>query len=765
MDLIIVESPSKAKTIAKYLGKEYLVDASSGHIRDLPEKRLGVDIENNFKPDYVLNPSKKDIVKRLTEKIKKADKVYLATDPDREGEAISWHLQKVLNLEDEENRITFNEISAKSVKEALKSPRKVDINLVDAQQARRVLDRLVGYKLSPLLCKKIQSGLSGGRVQSVALRLIVDREREITAFIPEEYWTIKAKLQDKEQKYSPFNANLTEYKNKKIKPKNKEENDAVLEGLKGANYTITDVKKSVSKVHALPPFTTSTLQQDGSSRLGLSAPNIMQLAQHLYEGIDTPTEGHIAFVTYIRTDSVRVSAEAQAKAREYIKEKFGSEYVPEKPNFYKSKKDAQDAHEAIRPIDLNRTPEMAKALLDKNHYRLYKLIYERFLASQMADAQYNTMSIDILANDYKFKATGKSLLFKGYTACYEDKKTEEDEEGKLLPNLNVGDEVDCLNLNGEQKFTKPPTRYTEATLVKTMEDKGIGRPSTYATIISVLFKRKYCEKEGKNIKPTDIAYQITDLLIKHFSDIVDVSFTATMEDSLDKIEEGGIKWQNIIAEFYPTFKANLVKASGEGEETGEFCPNCGGKLVYRAGKFGKFIACSNYPKCKYVKNENQESSDVKCDKCGATMVVKNGKYGKFLACPNYPKCKNIKPYGEDKLTEVTCDKCGEKMYEREGQYGKYLVCPKCNATKNVDIEMGVCPECGKPTIKKMSKKYNKPFYVCADYPNCKFYSWEVPSGEKCSVCGSYMIKKVRKDVCSNKECPSKAKKKNDESKS
>ena len=607
MDLIIVESPSKAKTISKYLKGKYRVDASGGHIRDLPQKMLGVSVKNNFEPKYVTSPGKEDTIRRLKEEAEKAGRVYLATDPDREGEAISWHLQTVLGLpEDGENRIEFNEISPKAVETALRHPRKIDYNLVDAQQARRVLDRLVGYKLSPLLNNKIRNGLSAGRVQSVALRLVVDREREIAAFVPEEYWTITAELQDKEKKFSPFRASLEKRRGKKFKPANKEEADAVLAALAAGEYVVGNVKKSVTSSHAPAPFTTSTLQQDASNKFGMTAPETMLMAQHLYEGIDVEGEGHIAFVTYIRTDSTRISEDAQKAALDYIAGKFGKEYCPSKPNVYASKKGAQDAHEAIRPIDLSRTPESVKKLLDKKHYNVYKLIYERFIASQMAEAKYNSMQIEINNGEYTLKASGKTLKFAGFTAIYQESKKEEDEEtsAKLLPDLSEGQALDCNGVKSEQKFTKPPVRYTDASLVKAMEEKGIGRPSTYASIISVLNKRKYVEKDGKYMVPTEIAYKITDMLVKYFKDIMDVGFTADMEEKLDDIEEGGKDWHAIIADFYPPFEEKLRFANADGDEpTDILCSKCGHPMVRKTGKYGKYLACSNYPACSNIVSE------------------------------------------------------------------------------------------------------------------------------------------------------------------
>ncbi len=750
MDLIIVESPSKAKTISKYLKGKYRVDASGGHVRDLPEKRLGVSIENNFEPTYVDNPDKKAVIKRLSDEAAKADHVYLATDPDREGEAISWHLKQVLKLKEGKNRIEFNEISPAAVTRALQNPREIDYNLVDAQQARRVLDRLVGYKLSPLLCKRIRSGLSAGRVQSVALRLVVDREREIRAFVPEEYWNINAELQDKPKQYAPFKALLGEKNGKKYLPSSAEENERVRAELAQNPYVVQDIKKTVAKSHAPAPFTTSTLQQDASNKFGMTSPDVMLVAQHLYEGIDTEKEGHIALVTYIRTDSVRVSAEAQQRAREFIAEKYGKDYVPEKPNFYASKKGAQDAHECIRPIDLSRTPESMKGVLDKKHYNVYKLIYDRFVASQMSEARYNSMQIKIRNGVYGFKASGKTLQFAGFTAAYQEikKEDEEGESGKLLPNLKEGEELDLIRLISEQKFTKPPLRYTDASLVKAMEDKGIGRPSTYASIISVLNKRKYVVKEGKYMVPTEVAFEITDLLVKYFTDIMDVGFTAKMEDKLDGIEEGGTDWHKIIADFYPPFAEKLIFAANDGDEmTDILCEKCGHPMIRKSGRYGKYLACSNYPECSNIKSEGAEISSTKCPKCGANMVVKSGKFGKFLACPNYPECNATLPF-DSEISKEKCPNCGAFMYIRNGKNGKYLSCPKCNTNRPIAEIAGVCPVCGAPT-RRMKSKAGKIFYSCSNYPKCKFMSWEQPTGEKCPKCGKYLVKKGKKICCSS----------------
>ena len=752
MKLIIVESPSKAKTIEKYLGGEYKVEASGGHVRDLPEKRLGVNTAGNFEPNYVITASKKDIIRRLTDLSGKADQIYLATDPDREGEAISWHLQEVLELKGRCRRIEFNEISEKAVRNALAHPRDINYNLVDSQQARRVLDRLVGYKLSPFLCKKIKEGLSAGRVQSVALRIIVDKEREIKAFVPKEYWNVYGDFTDGKQ---TFKALLTEKKGKKFKPSDLSEAEKVMSDLVNGKNVVSEVKRTLIKTHALPPFTTSTLQQDASNKLGLSSPQVMSIAQYLYEGVDTP-DGHRAFVTYIRTDSVRVSKEAQAECLKFIKDKFGDEYVPVKPNFYRSKKSAQDAHEAIRPIDLSLTPQIAKKLLDKKQYGVYKLIYDRFVASQMSDAEYDTMNISVANGDYTFKASGRTPRFKGFTAVYDDYERQSDEDEiveAVLPDLNDGQPLSAAKFVKEQKFTKPPVRFTDASLVKAMEDRGIGRPSTYSTIISVLTKRKYTTKEGKYIVPAEIAFKMTDVLVKYFADIMDVSFTANMEDKLDDIENGGKDWHNLIAEFYPPFAEQLVKATTDGDEYTDFvCEKCGAKMVRKKGRYGTFLACSNYPQCSNIKSENAEESDVICEKCGAKMVYKNGKYGKFLACPNYPKCTNIKALNEERSTEK-CEKCGGEMTLKQGKFGKYLQCESCKYTKSLTEKAGVCPICHKPT-QKMTSKSGKLFYGCSNYPECKFMSWDMPLDEYCPDCGKYLVlsKDGKIKRCSDKEC-------------
>ena len=732
MDLIIVESPSKAKTISKYLKGKYRVDASAGHIRDLPVHTLGVDIKNNYEPKYVNSEGKEDVIRRLTDATKRAERVYLATDPDREGEAIAWHLQTVLGLDEKGmNRIEFNEVSQRAIEAALKTPRQINYSLVDAQQARRVLDRLVGYKLSTLLNHKIEDKngngkltLSGGRVQSVALRLIVEREREITAFKPQEYWNLTAELQDLRKEYAAFKTMLEKKGTKKYKPSSAEETAAVLETIEKGKFVVSKVKKTIAKSHAPAPFTTSSLQQDASTKLGLTAPETMSLAQHLYEGIQTENGDHIAFITYMRTDSVRVSKEAQDKALARIRAVYGDDYAPDKPNYYASKKGAQDAHEAIRPNDINMTPEKAKPLLDKKHYALYKLVYERFLASQMSEAKYNSMQMEIDNSGYIFKASGKVLVFPGFTAVYQDwtaKKDDDDEisSSKLLPDLNEGDALDLVSMQKEQKFTKPPMRYTDASIVKTMEEKGIGRPSTYATIISKLMQ-KYVKKDGKYMYPSPIAYNVVDMLVSCFKDVMDVGFTAGMETKLDDIEDGGVDWRAVIGDFYPGFEKNLREASNYGDElTQEVCGKCGHFMLRRTGKFGKYLACSNYPECQNIISETKEEvSAVRCPKCGENMVVKSGKFGKFLACPSYPDCKSTMSMPTDEAPKLA----------------------------------GKCPECGAAMTVRKTKK-GKVYYSCLGYPDCKFMSWDVPTGDKCPECQNALVKMGRNGVkCSNREC-------------
>lgn len=690
MKLVIVESPTKAKTIQKYLGQDYKVLASGGHVCDLPEKSLGIEIENDFKPEYVLVKDKKELIKKLKQASKDSEAVFLATDPDREGEAISWHLSNVLELGDRAKRIEFNEISSKAVNAALKNPRDINMNLVNAQQARRVMDRLVGYKISPILNQKIKQGLSGGRVQSAALKMIVDREREIRAFVPEEYWNIFAMLL-KKGKTAALKAALSDRNGKKIKISNGEEAEAVLAKLKEASYIVDSVKRGVSKSRPNAPFTTSTLQQDGSSRLQITAPEVMKIAQQLYEGIDIEGEGHTALVTYIRTDSVRVSPDAQTAAKEFIVNHFGREYAPEKPNIYTAKgSNVQDAHEAIRPITLDRTPESMKSKLNRNQYRLYKLIYDRFLASQMTDAVYNTLNVHIDGKvseeeTYGFKISGKTVIFKGYTVAYENEKEEDETSDDKLPNLEEGEELKLKELKSEQKFTKAPPRYTDATFIKAMEENGIGRPATYATVVSVLAKREYTQKDGKQIVPTALGETVVAFMEKNFADIVDVQFTASMENELDAVVNG-TEWQKIIEDFYPPFVKSLNKAYAgekkvklEEEVTDVVCDKCGANMVVRTGKYGKFLACPNYPKCKNIKNIVE--SVGKCPRCGGDIIKKKTRNGKvFYGCGNYPDCDFM---SWELPAPIFCPDCRHVMRMIVKDQNVRYVCTNKNCNKTI----------------------------------------------------------------------------------
>lgn len=736
MKLVVIEGAGKVKTVEKYLGKGYKVFATKGHVRDLPQKTLAVNVKKDFEPKYEIMPDKTETVKELKNLASKADAIYLATDPDREGEAISWHIANILGLSPEQPvRAEFNEISEKAVKNGLAHPRKINLNLVDAQQARRVLDRLVGYKLSPVLCKKIRNNLSAGRVQSVTLRLIVEREREIRNFKPEEYWTFFSNLKNSD--HFEMRASLEKKNNKKYKIANKDELDKVLSDLNGESYVVGKVVKKVAKSHAPAPFITSSMQQDALNKLGMNLKQTSAAAQALYEGVNIGGE-HIALITYIRTDSTRVSPDAQKAAREFIAKKFGEKFVPAKPNIYASKKSAQDAHEAIRPITLDRTPESLKGTLSPENYKLYKLIYERFLASQMSDAEYNTVNAEINAGNYTFKVSGKTPLFAGYTAVYSNYQEEKDDEmGVKLPVLTEGEQLAFVSHTYEQKFTKPPARYTEASLVKTMEEKGIGRPATYTPTVALLFSREYIVKEGKFIVPTQLGEEVTDMLVKYFSDIMDVGFTANMESKLDDIEDGGKIWQKVVGEYYNGLEDKIAAAMGDSfslkaadEVSDVICENCGSRMVYKNGKFGRFLACPNFPKCRNTKalDENgnvvdkenpkqPEQTGVICDKCGSPMVLRHGKFGDFLACSAYPKCKNIK-----------------------------------NIQTNEDY--GKCPDCGKPLKRIISGK--GAFYGCTGYPDCKFTSLYPVSDKKCPDCGGYMVKRSYKGknylVCAKKDC-------------
>ena len=637
--LIIVESPAKANTIKKFLGANTKVVASMGHIRDLPKSKLGVDIEHDFEPEYINIRGKGDLIKSLKKEAKSADVVYLATDPDREGEAIAWHLAKILEIpEDSVCRVTFNEITKEAVKESIKQPRKIDMNLTDAQQARRVLDRIVGYKISPLLWKKVKPGLSAGRVQSVAVKLIVDRENEIRNFIPEEYWNIYATLLDEKSKQD-FVAKFYGKSDKKVELHKIEEVDEILSNIKNGKYIVTNIKNGEKKRTPAPPFTTSTMQQEASRKIGFTIKKTMSVAQGLYEGVRIPEKGSVGLITYMRTDSTRISEEARAVAKEVITQTYGANYYENR--YYRQNKDAQDAHEGIRPTYIHITPDSIKDSLTADQYKLYKLIYNRFIASQMATAVYDTISVDIDVNEYKFKASGQNLKFKGFMTLYvegNDSK-EDEEESTNIPKLELNQEVKKEKLDAKQSFTEPPARYTEASLVKELETKGIGRPSTYSPIITTIIERRYIEKDKKQLVPTQLGEVVNTLLTENFTDIIDVTFTARVEDEFDEVAEGKEEWKQILREFYPPFEKELEKVDKELE---------------------------------HVKLED-EVSDVKCDKCGRMMVIKMSRYGKFLACPGYPECKNVKPFVV--TIDVPCPVCGGQVQVRKTKRGKnYYIC-------------------------------------------------------------------------------------------
>lgn len=679
--LVIVESPAKAKTIGKYLGKNYIVEASMGHVRDLPKSKLGVDIDDDFEPKYITIRGKGDLLKSLRKSAKKADKIYLATDPDREGEAISWHLANLLKIDDsEECRIVFNEITKSAVKSSIKNARKINQDLVDAQQARRILDRLVGYEISPILWKNVKWGLSAGRVQSAALKLICEREEEIKRFKAEEYWTVDCFLKKGRKK---FPIKLSTYKNKKIELKNEKDSNKVIEELNKDEFLVASIKKGSKLKNPLAPFTTSTLQQEASKKLNFMTKKTMSVAQVLYEGVEVKGYGIVGLITYMRTDSVRISKEAQESAKNFILNNYGEKYLPEETRVYKGKKNIQDAHEAIRPTNIEITPEVAKANLSPEQYKLYTLIWKRFVSSQMASCILNTNSIDILNGDYKFKATGSTINFDGFMKIYEYAINEEDDTS--LPELEEGEVLSAANIEGKQHFTQPPARYTEASFVKLLEEKGIGRPSTYVPTISTLLSRDYVNREKKNLIPTELGFIVNNIICEYFKQIADVDFTASMEKNLDSIEEGKIKWKSVVREFFEPLKKSLDKAEKE---------------------MAKVVI-------------EDEVSDVQCDKCGRMMVIKKGRYGKFLACPGYPECKNAKPIVEE--IDAPCPKCGGKVLAKRSKKGKkFFGCsryPECDFVSWNEPVKEKCSECGSYMVKKYSKKSGD--YIECSNPECK----------------------------------------------
>lgn len=747
-NLVIVESPSKASTIKGYLGKGYKVVASKGHVRDLPKSSFGIDIENNFAPKYINIRGKGPLINELKKDAKNADTVYLAADPDREGEAISWHLANVLGLDDKKaKRVTFNEVTKTAVKTAIKNPSKINMDLVDAQQARRILDRIVGYKLSPILWKKIKSGLSAGRVQSVATRILVERENEIRAFVPEEFWKIEAELGSAK---GMLKALFFGNEKGKIDIHDKDNADNIVQTVKNGVFKVKNIKKAVRANNPQPPFITSTLHQEANKRFGFRSEKTAKLAQELYEGISLGEHGTRGLITYMRTDSLRISDTAAEAAKEYIVNKYGSDYYPKTRRIYKSRAGAQDAHEAIRPSDMAFPPQLVKQFLSPEQFKLYKLIWDRFIASQMESALLDTVNIDIENSGYIFRSSGYTVKHPGFMAIYEDTKEEKDENSEKddeeketkLPEVSENEILSLEKLSPSQHFTKPPARYTEATLIKVLEEKGIGRPSTYTPTITTIIQRGYVERDGKSLVPSQLGEITTKLMIDNFPDIVDYGFTAGMEEMLDEVENGKKTMLDVLKAFYEDFSDELEKAEKSieknnyklsPEETDIICEKCGSRMVVKSGRFGRFAACPNYPACRNTKPidkngnlieknaENKSESpvpapdDIKCDLCGGPMVIRRGRYGNFYACANYPDCRGTKPITKD--LNIPCPLCGSKILIKHGR------------KKSV-------------------------FYSCEKYPECKFSTWDIPQEEKCPDCGGLLLKKKGKDLiyCINEKC-------------
>jgi DNA topoisomerase-1 len=803
--LVIVESPAKAKTIQKYLGKGFEVEASLGHVKDLPKNLLGVDVSNDFETDYIVIPGKEKVLAKLKKLAKDAESIYLAPDPDREGEAIAAHLADELGESNGKKkkkkdsglriqRVTFNEITQRAVREAFEHPREIDQNLVDAQQARRVLDRLVGYQVSPLLWDKVRRGLSAGRVQTVALRLIVEREREIKAFEKKEYWTIDAHLAA--NKPPAFDARFLSKGEEKIEVPNAEEAEKLRAALETADWVVRSVDKKERRRNAQAPFTTSKLQQDAARKLRFSVKRTMMIAQRLYEGVELGDEGLVGLITYMRTDSVRVSNDALAEVREMIGKEYGPQYLPESPNAYKSKKDVQDAHEAIRPTSALRHPDSIRQYLKEDEYKVYKLIWQRFVASQITPAVFDQTTVDIDAksgsDSFWFRVTGSVLKFDGFLKVYEESKEgkdEEDEELKhKLPVLEAGQKLTLRSLKPEQHFTEPPPRYNEASLVKELEERGIGRPSTYATILGTIQERQYATKVGGKFVPTEIGMVVTDLLVDNFRDIFDVQYTARLEEELDEIEEGKEKWTDALAEFYKKFEKDLRYAQKHMENikrmekpTDEKCERCGSPLVIKWGKHGSFYACSSYDKddpntCTFTKENpinlpDLDSADMQetaqeeyCENCGRVMVLKRGRFGQFMACTGYPDCKTTRRLDQGKKVpdiplEEKCPRCDRNMVLRHGRFGEFISCsgyPDCKYVKQNFIGVK-CPLCKDGELVEKRARKGNTFYGCGNYPKCKFTSAHKPIAEKCPSCGSeYLVEKTLKAgpviACPNKEC-------------
>jgi DNA topoisomerase-1 len=802
--LVVVESPSKAKTINKYLGSDYNVIASVGHIKDLPKKGIGIDFDNNFEPTYETIPGKEKVIKQLKSAAKGVDTIYVATDPDREGEAIGWHIKEELEGRGKSRktvrRVLFNEITKSAIQESFNHPTDIDQKLVDAQQARRLLDRIVGYQVSPLLWDKVRRGLSAGRVQSVALRVVVEREREIQAFVSTEYWTIAANLSAKlppafearlvrvEQlsvKSTDFGQDL---KKNEIHIKEEKQANDIVADIQRQSFIVSSVATKEKKRNPVPPFITSKLQQEASRKLRFNVKKTMQLAQRLYEGIEIGGEEVVGLITYMRTDSIRVADSALGEVRDFIGSQFGPPYLPEKAIFYKSKKDAQDAHEAIRPTSVLRTPDSVAQFLSKDELALYKLIWQRFVASQMMPALVDQTTIDIKAGErYLFRATGSVIKFNGFLAVYEegkDEKDEEDEEqARNLPRVEQGEQLKLNELTPDQHFTEPPPRFTEATLVKALEEKGIGRPSTYASIMTVIQDREYVERKDGRFFPTELGMIVNDLLVESFDDLFNVAYTAHMEEELDEIEEGKMLWTDTLAEFYEKFTKDLAVAKEHMRDvkrqeiiTEEKCENCGSFMAKKFGRYGEFLACTNYPECKTTRDlakvhdeageeAHAEAAEETCENCGKPMQMKRGRFGQFLACTGYPECKTTRKIQKggkfaapDVVLEELCPQCNAHMVIKQGRFGPFTACsnyPNCKYIKQ-ELTGVACPECGGDLVVKRGKR--KTFYGCSNYPTCKFALWDKPVAQACPECGArFLVEKTNKDggrflLCKNDEC-------------
>jgi len=768
-NLLIVESPTKARTIKKYLGPDYQIMASVGHVKDLPNNRLGVNTQNDFTPEYVTIKGKSKILKDLRKAGKNAEAVYLAPDPDREGEAIAWHIAQELRSEGKKIfRVLFNELTGKAIKEALSSPQSLNQDRFESQQARRILDRLVGYQISPLLWSRVKRGLSAGRVQSVALRMICQREREIHAFQPQEYWSLAAHLQSDEP--PPFKARLFKYNDQKTDLKNEAQTQAIISELTDETFRVETVARKKKKKSPPPPFTTSLLQQEAYKKLNFPAKKTMSIAQNLYEGVELGEKGQIGLITYMRTDSFRLSDEAISEARGFINKRFGPDYLPEKPNTFRSPKGAQEAHEAIRPTSVIFNPDDLSPYLTMDQLALYSLIWKRFLACQMNPAIMEQTQAHIAAGHAIFRATGSVVVFKGFTTLYKESSNELDPDknkGGILPPLKKGQTLKLIELEPAQHFTQPPPRFTEATLIKELEENGIGRPSTYATILANIRGREYVTISKGRFRPTELGFLVTDLLVKSFPDILDIAFTAQMENNLDKIERGQITWTKVLERFYRSFGKDLEKAQKEMKAevmTDLSCPECKRPLTIKSGRNGLFLGCSGFPECKFTANFSRDekgnvvvksSADLgkyegTCEICGSPMVVKRGKFGPFLACSGYPDCKNTRAWGkgesrvpEGERTEIPCQKCGGMMVVRQSRAGqKFLACenyPRCRQTKPLSTNVP-CPEEGCPgkLVERTSKKGRK-FYACDQYPKCRFAIWDEPVNETCPECGTKVL--------------------------